>query len=144
MVDWPNAIPSDARSNTRLQHRHRTTRLGCEEIQQHSLADPLAEYCSTPLIRSVSVKYMLRDSRPIMLIFDTDAPLIGAQHHHFGTPIPSVGRPPIIKPAWHYLRLTSEIGHARRKNRCRLRAVISIALVQKIHQASHRPQKDFS
>jgi len=48
------------RSTTRLQC-HRATRLGCEEIQQLSSTDPLAEYYSTPLIRSVSVKNMLRD-----------------------------------------------------------------------------------
>jgi len=48
------------RSTTCLQ-RYRATRLGCEEIQQLSWADPLAEYCSTPLIRSVSVKNMLGD-----------------------------------------------------------------------------------
>jgi hypothetical protein len=47
-------------SATCLQ-RYRATRLGCEEIQQFSSADPLAEYCSTPLIRSVSVENMLRD-----------------------------------------------------------------------------------
>jgi hypothetical protein len=48
------------RSTTCLQ-RYRATRLGCEEIQQLSAADPLAEYPSTPLIRSVSVKNMLGD-----------------------------------------------------------------------------------
>jgi len=48
------------RSTTCLQ-RYRATRLGCEEIQQLSSADPLAEYCSTPLIRSVNVKNMLGD-----------------------------------------------------------------------------------
>jgi hypothetical protein len=47
-------------SATCLQ-RYCATRLGCEEIQQFSSADPLAEYCSTPLIRSVSVENMLRD-----------------------------------------------------------------------------------
>ena len=47
-------------STTCLQ-RYRATRLSCEEIQQLSSADPLAEYCSTPLIRSVSVKNMLGD-----------------------------------------------------------------------------------
>jgi hypothetical protein len=47
-------------SATCLQ-RYRATRLGCEEIQQLSSADPLAEYCSTPLIRSVSVKNVLGD-----------------------------------------------------------------------------------
>ena len=47
-------------SPTCLQ-RHRASRLGCEEIQQLSSADPLAKYRSTPLIRSVSVKNMLRD-----------------------------------------------------------------------------------
>ncbi len=48
------------RSTTCLQ-RYRATRLGCEETQQLSAADPLAEYPSTPLIRSVSVKNMLGD-----------------------------------------------------------------------------------
>jgi hypothetical protein len=48
------------RSTTCLQ-RYRATRLGREEIQQPSSADPLAEYCSTPLIRSVRVKDMLGD-----------------------------------------------------------------------------------
>jgi hypothetical protein len=47
-------------SATCLQ-RYRATRLGCEEIQQFSSADPLAEYRSTPLIRSVSVKNVLGD-----------------------------------------------------------------------------------
>jgi hypothetical protein len=47
-------------STTCLQ-RHGATRLRCEEIQQLSSADPLAEYRSTPLIRAVSVKNMLRD-----------------------------------------------------------------------------------
>jgi hypothetical protein len=46
----------------RLQ-RYGATRLGCEEIQQLSSADPLAEYRSTPPIRSVSVKNMLSDIR---------------------------------------------------------------------------------
>jgi hypothetical protein len=36
-------------STTCLQ-RYRATRLGCEEIQQLSSADPLAEYRSTPHI----------------------------------------------------------------------------------------------
>jgi hypothetical protein len=48
------------RSTTCLQ-RYRATRLGREEIQQLSSADPLAEYCSTPLIRSMRVKNMLGD-----------------------------------------------------------------------------------
>ncbi len=48
------------RSTTGLQ-RYCATRLGCEEIQQLSAADPLAEYPSTPLIRSASVKNMLGD-----------------------------------------------------------------------------------
>jgi hypothetical protein len=47
-------------STTCLQ-RHRATRLGREEIQQLSPADPLAENCSTPLIRSVRVENMLGD-----------------------------------------------------------------------------------
>jgi hypothetical protein len=40
---------------------YRATRVGCEEIQQFSSADPLAEYRSTTLIRSVSVKNVLGD-----------------------------------------------------------------------------------
>ena len=48
------------RSATRLQRYH-ATRLGREEIQQLSSADPLAEQRSTPLIRSVRVKNMLSD-----------------------------------------------------------------------------------
>jgi hypothetical protein len=47
-------------SATCLQ-RDRATRLGCEEIQQFSSADPLAEYRSTPLIHSVSVKNVFGD-----------------------------------------------------------------------------------
>jgi hypothetical protein len=47
-------------STTCLQ-RYGATRLGCEEIQQLSSADPLAEWRSTSLIRSVSVKNMLGD-----------------------------------------------------------------------------------
>src|SRR6516164_3796711 len=47
-------------STTCLQ-RHRATRLGREEIQQLSPADPLAEYRATPPICSVSVKNMLGD-----------------------------------------------------------------------------------
>ena len=41
--------------------RYGATRLSCEEIQQLSSADPLAEHRSTPLIRSVSVENMLGD-----------------------------------------------------------------------------------
>jgi hypothetical protein len=48
------------RSTTRLQ-RYRATRMGCEEIQKLSSTDPLAEYRSTPLIRSVNVKDVLGD-----------------------------------------------------------------------------------
>ena len=47
-------------SATCLQ-RYRATRLGREEIQQLSSADPLAEYRSTPFIRSVRVKNVLGD-----------------------------------------------------------------------------------
>src|SRR5262249_51078861 len=43
------------RSTTCLQ-RYRATRLGCEEIQQLSPRDPLAEYRSTPPLHSVSMK----------------------------------------------------------------------------------------
>jgi putative ABC transport system substrate-binding protein len=48
------------RSTTCLQ-RHRAIRLRCKEIQQLSSTDPLAEYRSTPLIRSVNVKDVLGD-----------------------------------------------------------------------------------
>jgi hypothetical protein len=48
------------RSTTCLQ-RYRPIRLRCEEIQQLSSTDPLAEYRSTPLIRSVNVKDVLGD-----------------------------------------------------------------------------------
>jgi hypothetical protein len=37
------------------------TRLGCEEIQQLSSADPLAEYRSPPPVHSMSVENMLGD-----------------------------------------------------------------------------------
>jgi len=37
------------------------TRLGCEEIQQLSSADPLAEYRSSPPVRSMSMENMLGD-----------------------------------------------------------------------------------
>jgi len=47
-------------STTCLQ-RYRATRLGREEIQQLSPADPLAEHCSTPPIYSVRVENMLGD-----------------------------------------------------------------------------------
>jgi hypothetical protein len=47
-------------STTCLQ-RDRAPWLGCEEIQQLSSADPLAQYRSTPLIGSVRVKNMLGD-----------------------------------------------------------------------------------
>jgi hypothetical protein len=47
-------------STTCLQRDH-APRLGCEEIQQLSSADPLAQYRSTPLIGSVRVKNMLGD-----------------------------------------------------------------------------------
>src|SRR5215475_14259182 len=48
------------RSTARLQ-RYRAPRMGCEEIQKLSSTDPLAEYRSTPLIRSVNVKGVLGD-----------------------------------------------------------------------------------
>jgi hypothetical protein len=47
-------------STTCLQ-RYGATRLGCEEIQQLSSADPLAEDPSPPSVRSVGVKNMLGD-----------------------------------------------------------------------------------
>ena len=46
---------------TTCLQRYGATRLSCEEIQQLSSADPLAEHRSTPLVRSVSVKNMLGD-----------------------------------------------------------------------------------
>ena len=46
------------RPTTCLQ-RYRATLLGCEEIQQLSSADSLAEYRPTALIRAVNVKDML-------------------------------------------------------------------------------------
>jgi hypothetical protein len=48
------------RSTTRLQ-RYRAIRLRCKEIQQLSSTDPLSEYHSTPLIRSVNMKDVLGD-----------------------------------------------------------------------------------
>ena len=48
------------RSTTCLQ-RYRATRMGCEEVQKLSSTDPLAEYRSIPLIRSVNVKNVLGD-----------------------------------------------------------------------------------
>jgi hypothetical protein len=47
--------------STTCLERDRATRLGREEIQQLSSADPLAEYGSTPLICSMHVKNMLGD-----------------------------------------------------------------------------------
>ena len=47
-------------STTCLQH-HRAIRLGCEKIQQLSSANLLAEYRSTSLIHSMSVKNVLGD-----------------------------------------------------------------------------------
>ena len=41
--------------------RYRAIRLRCKEIQQLSSTDPLAEYHSTPLIRSVNMKDVLGD-----------------------------------------------------------------------------------
>ena len=46
------------RSTTRLK-RYSATRLRREEVQKLSSADPLAEYRSTTLIRSVSLKNVL-------------------------------------------------------------------------------------
>jgi hypothetical protein len=45
---------------TRLQ-RHHAARLSCEEIQQLSSADPLAEYRSPPVIHSMCVENMFSD-----------------------------------------------------------------------------------
>jgi hypothetical protein len=47
--------------STTCLKRYSATWLGCEEIQQLSSADPLAEYLSTSLIRSVNVKNILGD-----------------------------------------------------------------------------------
>jgi hypothetical protein len=46
--------------STTCVQRYRATRLGRKEIQQLSSADPLAEYRSTPLVHSVSVKHAWR------------------------------------------------------------------------------------
>jgi hypothetical protein len=48
------------RSTTCLQ-RYRAIRLHYKEIQQLSSTDPLAEYHSTPLIRSVNMKDVFGD-----------------------------------------------------------------------------------
>ena len=47
-------------STTGLQ-RYLAIRLRCEEIEQLSSANPLAQYCSTTLVRSVNVKNVLGD-----------------------------------------------------------------------------------
>ena len=62
------------RSTTCLR-RYRAIRLRCKEIQQLSSTDPLAEYHSTPLIRSVNMKDVLGDIQTIMITSDTDASL---------------------------------------------------------------------
>ena len=62
------------RSTTCLQ-RYRSIRLRCKEIQQLSSTDPLAEYHSTPLIRSENMKDVYDKRTP---------PSSGAQHLHFG------------------------------------------------------------
>jgi hypothetical protein len=84
------------RSTTRLQ-RYRATRMGCKEIQKLCSTDPLAEYRSTPLIRSVNVKDVLGDIQTDYDNFPTRTPpSSGAQHLHFGTSMPSGGVHPII------------------------------------------------
>jgi hypothetical protein len=54
-------LASPMMCSTTCLHCYCATWLGCEELQQLSSADPLAQYRSTPLIRSVSVKNMLGD-----------------------------------------------------------------------------------
>src|SRR5579871_1581681 len=81
--------------STACLFRSLATRLRRAEIEQLSSANPLAQYCSTTLVRSVNVKNVLGD-------IETDyanlrhgrLPLSGAQHIHFGTSMPSAGRPP--------------------------------------------------
>jgi len=54
-------LTSPVMSAATCLQRYGATRLGCEEVQQLSSADPLAEYRSTPLIRSMNVKHVLGD-----------------------------------------------------------------------------------
>src|SRR5215475_8302781 len=54
-------LTSPVMGSTTCLQRYSATRLCCEEIQQLSSADPLAEHRSTPLIRSVNVKNVLGD-----------------------------------------------------------------------------------
>ena len=55
--------------------RYRAIRLRCGEIQQFSSTDPLAEYHSTPLIRSVNMKDVLGDIQTDYDNSHTDASL---------------------------------------------------------------------
>lgn len=57
----PGELTGPVMGSATCLQRYCATGLGCEEIQQFCPADPLAECCSTPLIRSVSVENMLRD-----------------------------------------------------------------------------------
>ena len=54
-------LTSPVMGSTTCLQRYLATRLRCEEIQQFSSADPLAEQRSTTLIRSVNVKNVLGD-----------------------------------------------------------------------------------
>ena len=47
--------------STTCLERYLATRLRCEEIEQLSSANPLAQYRSTTLVRSVNVKNVLGD-----------------------------------------------------------------------------------
>jgi hypothetical protein len=55
----PGELTGPVMCSAECLQRYRATRLRGEEIQKFSSADPLAEYCSTPLVRSVSVKNVL-------------------------------------------------------------------------------------
>jgi hypothetical protein len=54
-------LTSPVMCSTTCLQRYLATRLRCEEIQQLSSADPLAEDPSPPSVRSVGVKNMLGD-----------------------------------------------------------------------------------
>jgi hypothetical protein len=83
-------LPGPVMRSTTCLQRYPATWLGCEEIQKLSSTDPLAEYRSTPLIRSLNVKDVLGD---IQTDYDNlrhgRLPQSGAQHLHFGTSMPS-------------------------------------------------------
>src|SRR4029078_5974124 len=95
--------------------RNVATRLSCEEIQQLSSADPLAEYRSPPVIHSMCVENMFSDIQTDCDNFRHGRlPLSGAQTLPFGTSMPSAGRPPHHKSAMSasprsgWLRLSME------------------------------------